>query len=127
MKKFLAILTLSLLLGGCYTTDTGLVIRTADPNLGIEVLFVPTPNLVPVPTIAPEVLPGDEVGEVVPDPTPAPPCEIIKGNISRNGEKIYHVPGGASYGQVKINEKAGEKFFCSEEEAVAAGWRKAQR
>lgn len=81
----------------------------------------------PAPTVVPEVLPTEEVGEVVPDPTPAPPCVIIKGNISASGEKIFHVPGQANYNNVKIDEAAGEKFFCSEDEAIAAGWRKAKR
>lgn len=76
-------------------------------------------------TSEPEVIPAEETGEVAPDPTPEPPCLVIKGNISRSGEKIYHMPGGANYNQVKIDESAGEMFFCSEEEAVAAGWRKA--
>lgn len=49
---------------------------------------------------------------------------LIKGNINLSGEKIYHVPGGASYNQVKI-DKPGERFFCSVDEAVAAGWRPA--
>ncbi len=50
----------------------------------------------------------------------------IKGNISYNtGEKIYHVPGDEFYGDAKINEDVGERWFCSEQEAVEAGWRKA--
>jgi endonuclease YncB( thermonuclease family) len=48
---------------------------------------------------------------------------LIKGNITAKGAKIYHVPGGRFYDSTKINTKAGEKFFCSQEEAVAAGWR----
>lgn len=50
----------------------------------------------------------------------------IKGNISSNGEKIYHVIGSPSYAATIINESKGERWFCSEDEAVAAGWRKAQ-
>ena len=51
---------------------------------------------------------------------------MIKGNISADGEKIYHVPGGAFYEQTVIDEKAGERWFCTEAEAVAAGWRKSR-
>jgi micrococcal nuclease len=52
----------------------------------------------------------------------------IKGNISTNsGEKIYHVPGGDFYEQTVIDEAAGERWFCTESEAVAAGWRISQR
>jgi phosphatidylserine/phosphatidylglycerophosphate/cardiolipin synthase-like enzyme len=49
-------------------------------------------------------------------------CEI-KGNINRSGERIFHKPGEPFYDRVKIDQNAGERWFCSEEEAVAAGWR----
>jgi hypothetical protein len=41
------------------------------------------------------------------------------------GERIYHAPGGRWYSRTKINEAKGERWFCSEEEARAAGWRRA--
>lgn len=50
---------------------------------------------------------------------------VIKGNISAKDEKIYHVPGCQSYNQTVINTSDGERMFCSESEAEAAGWRKA--
>jgi endonuclease YncB( thermonuclease family) len=46
----------------------------------------------------------------------------IKGNISGSG-RIYHVPGSRHYSGTQINEAAGERWFCSEDEAKAAGWR----
>ena len=49
----------------------------------------------------------------------------IKGNISLNGERIYHVPGGEWYDETRIDRSRGERWFCSENEAQAAGWRKA--
>jgi len=49
----------------------------------------------------------------------------IKGNISTSGEKIYHLPGCGSYTKTQIDEKRGERWFCSEKEAQEAGWRKA--
>lgn len=50
---------------------------------------------------------------------------VIKGNISfEGGEKIYHLPGQKYYNQTKINPVYGERWFCSEEEARDAGWRK---
>ncbi len=53
---------------------------------------------------------------------------VIKGNISTSsGEKIYHVPGGGFYEQTVIDEAAGERWFCTESEAIAAGWRLSQR
>jgi endonuclease YncB( thermonuclease family) len=48
-------------------------------------------------------------------------CQI-KGNINRSGDRIYHVPGGRYYDRTKINEANGERWFCSEDEAVKAGW-----
>ena len=50
----------------------------------------------------------------------------IKGNISRSG-KIYHMPGMRHYAWTKIETSKGEKWFCSEEEAEAAGWRRANQ
>lgn len=57
--------------------------------------------------------------------SPASDC-TIKGNISNSGEKIYHVTGCGSYDKTAIDESKGERWFCTEEEAVAAGWRKAK-
>jgi hypothetical protein len=51
----------------------------------------------------------------------------IKGNISRNGDRIYYLPGTQGYDKTRIVERDGERWFCSEEEAVAGGWRKSRR
>jgi endonuclease YncB( thermonuclease family) len=51
----------------------------------------------------------------------------IKGNISMKGERIYHVPGGEFYDGTQIHESKGERWFCSESEAQAAGWRRSRR
>ena len=53
----------------------------------------------------------------------APDCCPIKGNISRSGERIYHTPWSSSWTQTVIDEAAGERWFCDEAEALAAGWR----
>lgn len=50
---------------------------------------------------------------------------LIKGNINRNGEKIYHMPGSKWYARTQINERSGERWFCSTAEAEKAGWRSA--
>jgi endonuclease YncB( thermonuclease family) len=47
----------------------------------------------------------------------------IKGNINRQGEKIYHAPWSPSYDRTVIDESKGERWFCDEAEAVAAGRR----
>lgn len=51
----------------------------------------------------------------------------IKGNISRSGERIFHLPGQRFYDATVIDTRRGERWFCSEAEARAAGWRRAQR
>jgi len=62
--------------------------------------------------------------ETLSSETPQAGC-LIKGNISSGG-KIYHLPGCGSYEKTAIDESAGERWFCSEAEAAAAGWRKAK-
>ena len=47
----------------------------------------------------------------------------IKGNITSDGSKIYHAPWSRSYGRTRIDESKGERWFCDEAEAIAAGWR----
>lgn len=44
-------------------------------------------------------------------------CDI-KGNINRNGNKIYHLPSDSSYAQTNP-----EEWFCTEQEAEDAGFR----
>ena len=51
----------------------------------------------------------------------------IKGNVSSSGERIYHVPGQSFYDRTRISEAKGERWFCSEAEARAAGWRRSRR
>ena len=53
-------------------------------------------------------------------------CQI-KGNINRKGERIYHVPGGRDYETTKIDRTKEERWFCSEDEAQGAGWRRPRR
>ncbi|WP_425493305.1 hypothetical protein [Microvirga zambiensis] len=51
----------------------------------------------------------------------------IKGNISVNtGERIYHVLGQEFYSETRIDLLKGERWFCSEDEARKAGWRKSR-
>jgi endonuclease YncB( thermonuclease family) len=57
---------------------------------------------------------------------PSPEC-TIKGVISRNGERIYHMENQASYARIKIDKGDGRRWFCTPEEAEAAGWRRALR
>ena len=54
----------------------------------------------------------------------APAGCAIKGIVTRNG-RIYHMPWSPFYDRVAIDGARGERWFCSEQEALAAGWRPA--
>jgi endonuclease YncB( thermonuclease family) len=62
---------------------------------------------------------------IVAAPKLAPTGCAIKGNISKQG-RLYHLPGSKWYDKTGIDETSGERWFCSESEATAAGWRKAR-
>jgi micrococcal nuclease len=95
---------------------------------------------------------GERTREPVPNPTattpftggtlPLPPagsgsriCDfsgteerIIKGNIDiRTGGHVYHVPGGLFYTTTVVDEALGDRWLCTEDEAVEAGWKKSKR
>ncbi len=53
-------------------------------------------------------------------------CDI-KGNIGGSGKRIYHMPGGRYYGGTRIDTSRGERWFCTESEARAAGWRRSRQ
>jgi hypothetical protein len=57
---------------------------------------------------------GARLAETTPD---HPGDYRIKGNISRSGERIYHLPGGRWYDRTKITTAKGERWFCSDAEA----------
>lgn len=50
----------------------------------------------------------------------------IKGRVAR-GERVYVLPWSTEYAKARISKSKGERWFCTEEEAVAAGWRVAGR
>jgi endonuclease YncB( thermonuclease family) len=47
----------------------------------------------------------------------------IKGNVNGEGERIYHTAASPAYRDTEIDEERGERWFCTEAEARAAGWR----
>jgi endonuclease YncB( thermonuclease family) len=51
----------------------------------------------------------------------APSSCLIKGNRNSRGEWIYHLPGRPYYAQTRA-----EQMFCTEEEAIAAGYRRSK-
>jgi endonuclease YncB( thermonuclease family) len=56
----------------------------------------------------------------------APEGCAIKGNLTRQG-RVYHTPWSPWYDKTRIDLARGERWFCSESEALAAGWRPAGR
>lgn len=74
------------------------------------------------------------VMEFIPSQHPSPMAFLtrskcnIKGNISYNsGQKIYHLPGMEDYQGTVIDKSRGERWFCTETDAIAKGWKKAPR
>jgi len=57
---------------------------------------------------------------------PSPDC-TIKGNVNGSGECIYHKPTSRWYAQIKMQINKGTRWFCSAEEAEAAGCRETRR
>jgi endonuclease YncB( thermonuclease family) len=66
------------------------------------------------------------LGAVSASDAPSPEC-VIKGNVNRDGERIYHIPGQLNYAQINMGKGLGERWFCTEMDAEAAGWRKASK
>lgn len=54
----------------------------------------------------------------------APEGCAIKGNVSAKGH-LYHLPWSPWYDRVRVDVNRGERWFCSEADALAAGWRPA--
>lgn len=58
------------------------------------------------------------------NPVPQSKNCVIKGNIDKGtGEKFYHLPKCRHYNQIVLDLDIGEGFFCSEKEAVEAGFK----
>ena len=50
----------------------------------------------------------------------------IKGLV-RDGDRVYVVPGTADYERGRVQTSRGGRWFCSEREAVSAGFKAASR
>jgi endonuclease YncB( thermonuclease family) len=77
---------------------------------------------VKVPETAHAILLASASGPVA----PSPDC-TIKGNVNSSGECIYHKPTSRWYAQIKMQISKGTRWFCSVEEAEAAGCRETRR
>ncbi|MGE0767687.1 MAG: thermonuclease family protein [Hyphomicrobiaceae bacterium] len=50
----------------------------------------------------------------------------IKGRV-RGRERVYLLPWDANYSRVRIRKRRGERWFCTQDEAEAAGWHNPSR
>ena len=74
-------------------------------------------------------------GGTLPRPRYDRPCDYspssqprIKANLDeRTGERVYLVPDSLLYVTTIVDESKGDRWFCFEKEAVAAGFHKAKR
>lgn len=56
------------------------------------------------------------------------PQSVIKGNVdARTGDRIYYVPGSLFYSTTEVTRSEGDRWFCTEAQAVASGWKKSKR
>ena len=56
------------------------------------------------------------------------PDSVIKGNVDqRTGQHVYHVPGSMFYSTTVVDEAQGDRWFCTEVEAIEAGWKRSKR
>lgn len=60
------------------------------------------------------------------EPTPKPCCDIKANERGKGGECIYHLPGDLAYSRIDMT-KPGRQWFCSRQDAEAAGCRPALR
>ena len=58
----------------------------------------------------------EEAKRAAPDGCP------IKGQVA-GGARVYVLPWSPEYGRVRVSRARGDRWFCSEKEAIAAGWR----
>lgn len=104
---------------GVFTFDTRLPEPTAwegGPVMATEEAMVEATAV----AIATEEAPQEES-------TPEPADCLVKANVGRNGSKIYHLPTGAYYEIVIVDESQGDAWYCGPEEAEAAGFRRSLR
>jgi hypothetical protein len=101
---------------------------TAQPTVApVPIATRPAPTAVPVRVATISIGGGSAftcIGgcAVAPDPSCA-----IKGNVNSDQVKIYHTPGQRDYNRTDIKPEEGDRWFCTEAEAQAAGFRHAQR
>lgn len=134
MKRVLIILTAFLMASCVRIRQKAVVVPSATPEMLIvrptrelktqEVAPIvltltawPKPTATPWPTST--LIPEARLGSVS-----SGYCLVIIGNVNKStGTKIYHCSNWRDYNKIEMNEAEGDRFFCSEAEARAAGFR----
>lgn len=99
-------------------TQTALASEPVSGNVHVLRIRLLTP---PPATIEPALAPTATLPTVTPNATA---CLQVKANIDAHGRKLYHLPSMPNYAQVKVDESKGERIFCTEQDAINAGWTK---
>jgi endonuclease YncB( thermonuclease family) len=47
---------------------------------------------------------------------------VVKGAIKEDDQRIFYIPSDEQYEQITIDPDKGERMFCSDDEAILAGW-----
>ncbi len=97
--------------------------RKKHPKRKITPIFITSTNLSDVARNAARLL-KIKVKENIPLETSFP---MIKCNIGRNGEKIYHLPFDQMYNYTIIDKRKGEFYAYTVAEAEASGFRRAMK
>ncbi len=47
---------------------------------------------------------------------------VVKGAIKEDDQRIFYIPSDKEYEEITIDPDRGERMFCSDDEAILAGW-----
>jgi hypothetical protein len=114
--------------GGGWIASSNIIHHYSSIEDALNELATPTPQPIYIPPATPTPSKSREqelsaAGQLT---YPTDQC-VIKGNVSYDtGEQIYHLPGQKYYDSTVIDPRYGERWFCTEEDAINNGWRKSE-
>lgn len=47
---------------------------------------------------------------------------VVKAKVTEEQQKIFYIPSDENYAAITIDPERGERIFCSDDEAILAGW-----
>jgi len=47
---------------------------------------------------------------------------VVKGTVTEEDQKLFLIPSDDDYHSREIDAARGERMFCSDDEAILAGW-----